>query len=198
VDHHEQEFETASKSIRREESTALLARADVVLAAYERIAQSGRYPVRRLASAAARIETRAAALDRALVELRRETDRASRTMSIQPFRALHQAINRAVELLNANDAARVQPYCDDVIREVIAEVTALAYNPPPANHGRGLPKSASRRVEFMEPWADRARLYCEARGQLCVCVAARQTQPRRASSLVSCGRSDRAPLIFSL
>jgi hypothetical protein len=54
-------------------STPLLARADVVLAAYERIAQSGRYPVRRLARAASRIEARAAALDRAL---HHEIDRA--------------------------------------------------------------------------------------------------------------------------
>jgi hypothetical protein len=35
-------------------------------------------------------------------------------------------------LLDADDAAWVQPYCDDVIREAIVAVTALADDSPPA------------------------------------------------------------------
>jgi hypothetical protein len=52
-------------------------------------------------------------------------------MSIQPFRALHRVFTQAAALLAADDAAWVQPYCDDAIREAIVEVTALADNPPP-------------------------------------------------------------------
>jgi hypothetical protein len=48
------------------------------------------------------------------------------------FHALHRALTQAVALLDADDAARVQRYCDDVIREAIVEVTALAGNSPPA------------------------------------------------------------------
>jgi hypothetical protein len=41
-------------------------------------------------------------------------------------------MTQAVALLDADDAAWVQPYCDDAIREAIVEVTALADNSPPA------------------------------------------------------------------
>jgi hypothetical protein len=103
-----------------------------VIAAFERVAQSGRYPVRRLAGAVNQIEARAAALDRALLKLHHETDRTNHSACIKSFRALHRALTQAVALLDADDAAWVQPYCDDAIREAIVAVTALADNSPPA------------------------------------------------------------------
>jgi hypothetical protein len=126
------------KSLRRETSTPLLARVDVVLAAVERIAQSGRYPVRRLASAANRIEARAAALDRAILGLRRKRTRRL------PFNALQAALAQAVALLDAGDAALVRPHCDEVLHEAIVAVTTT-----PASDLPVLPAPKGR------PWSSR-------------------------------------------